>query len=276
MLISLAFEAYRQDVIEFKNQSRKTEENHLVCCRALLIFFGDVAIESLTFPMIRMWKEELSKKRSAETVRNYVIKLRVVLEYLEKRGIPVLNPEQIPVPKRVDKVPVYLSKEQVAQCIYATQRLKNKAIVSLLYASGVRISELCKLDRGQLHERKFTVVGKGGKARLCFYDERSEFLVEDYLQTRTDNQQALFLSDAGCRITAGAVQETFKTIRKQTGLQVHPHSLRHSFATNLLTTNTNLFHVSKMLGHAQLTTTQQYLHVIDHDLQEVYNSHHTV
>jgi integrase/recombinase XerD len=276
MLISQAFEAYRSDVIVFRNQSTKTEENHLVCMRALLVHFGDVNIESLSFPMVRDWKEALSKHRSPETVRNYIIKLRVVLDYLSKRGIAVLNPEQIPVPKRQDKVPVYLSKEQVASCIYATQRIKNKAIISLLFASGIRISELCQLNRGQLADRKFTVVGKGGKARLCFFDERTEYLLNQYLQTRSDNNTALFMTDAGTRLTPGTVQETFKSIRKQTGLQVHPHSLRHSFATNLLTSNTNLYHVSRMLGHAQLTTTQQYLHVVDHDLQQVYNEHHTV
>lgn len=276
MTITEAFEAYRTDVIVFQNQSPKTEENHQICKRHLLVFFGEQQIEGLNFQMIRDWKVELSKHRSPETVRNYIIKLRVVLDYLIKRGIPCINPEQIPVPKRVDKIPVFLTKEQVAQCIDATKRHKNKAIVSLLYASGIRISELCSLDRGQINDRRFTVVGKGGKARLCFLDERTELLVDRYLVTRSDNVPALFVSDSGRRITPGVIQETFKTIRKQTGIAVHPHALRHSFATNLLSTNTNLFHVSKMLGHAQLSTTQQYLHVIDPDLQLVYNSHHTV
>lgn len=275
MLLSEAFEQYRRDVILFTNQSRKTEENHLVCLRALLAFFGDVSIETLTFQHVRDWKESLERNRSPLTVRCYIIKLRVVLSYLYKSGVPVINPDTIGVPKRRDKVPVYLSKEEVAKCIHATQRIKNKAIVSLLYASGIRISELCSLDRGDLHDGKFTVVGKGGKARLCFYDDRTQYLLTEYLNTREDNNQALFLCDSGSRISAGAIQETFKTIRKQTGLSAHPHSMRHSFATNLLASNTNLYYVSKMLGHAQLSTTQQYLHVVDHDLQKEYQMHHT-
>lgn len=276
MYISEAFKAYASDVIVFRNQSTKTEENHYVCMRAMLVFFGDVHIEKISFQMIRDWKLELEKHRSPETVRNYIIKLRVVLDYLQKQGLPCLPPEQIPVPKRTDTVPVYLTKEQVSLCIEATQRVKNKAIVSLLYASGVRISELCSLDRGQIHDGRFTIVGKGGKARLCFIDERTEYLIGQYLCTRNDNLTPLFLSDADQRITPGVVQETFKTIRKQTGLEVHPHALRHSFATNLLQTNTNLFYVSKMLGHAQLNTTQKYLHTVDWDLQKVYEEHHTV
>lgn len=276
MLLSEAFEAYRSDVIHFRNQSAKTEENHLVCLRSLLLFFGDIPIGALTFQMVRSWKESLEKTRSPETVRNYIIKLRVVLVFCEIQGAQCLSPAQIPVPKRTDKVPTFLTKEQVSLCIDATRRVKNKAIVSLLYASGIRVSELCALDKGFCHERMFTVVGKGGKARLCFVDERTCDLIREYVGSRDDNNQALFLSDAGRRITPGAVQETFKTIRRQTGLNVHPHALRHSFATNLLATNTNLYHVSKMLGHAQLTTTQQYLHVVDADLQRVYNEHHTV
>jgi site-specific recombinase XerD len=276
MLLSEAFEAYRSDIIVFRNQSPKTEENHSVCLRALLVFFGNVHIESLNFQMIRLWKEELSKHRSPETVRNYIIKFRVVLGYCQAQGLPCLSPEQVPVPKRTDTVPIFLSKEQVQLCIDSTKRIKNKAIVSLLYASGIRISELCALNRGDYHNGSFTVVGKGGKARLCFIDERTKILCKLYYETRTDNNPAVFLNDRGQRITPGTIQETFKTIRKQTGLAVHPHSLRHSFATNLLKSNTNLYHVSRMLGHARLDTTSKYLHVVDHDLQEVYKKHHTV
>lgn len=275
MRISEAFNAYRSDVIVFQNQSYKTEENHNVCLRALLVFFGDVEIESLTFPMIRSWKEELDKCRSSETVRNYIIKLRVVLGYCARNNVPCLRPEQIALPKRVDKVPIYLTKEQVAQLIASTKRIKNKCIISFLYASGLRVSELCSLDRGQIHEDSFTVVGKGGHARLCFLDTRTLELLEAYLRTRDDNNQALFLSDKGTRITAGTIQETFKSVRKTSGIDCHPHSLRHSFATNLLTTNTNLYHVKTMLGHKRLDTTAQYLHVVNHDLKKIYQKHHT-
>jgi len=275
MTITEAFTRYRDDVIAFRNQSRKTEENHFVVMKNLVAYFGDIDMSSLTFPMVRNWKQEMDKSRSPETVRNYIVKLRVVLSYVQLHH-DCLDPNQIPIPKRMDKVPAFLTKEQVAQCINATQRIKNKAIVSFLYASGIRISELCSLNRDQLHDNTFTVVGKGGKARLCFIDQRTIELLNQYSMTRTDNLAALFLSDSGKRITAGAVQDTFRTIRKQTGLEVHPHTLRHSFATDLLTNNTNLYYVSKMLGHSSVQTTQQYLHVVDQDLRAIYAQHHTV
>lgn len=276
MLISEAFELYRRDVIMFSNQSHKTEENHLICQRALLSFTGDIPVEQLTFELVRNWKESLSRTRSPQTVRNYIIKLRVVLAFLKYRNIPSLDPGAVPVPQRVDTVPTYLTKEEVAQCIAATRRIKNKAIISLLYAYGLRVSELCKMNRGDIKDGRFTVVGKGGKARLCFVDERTLAYLDAYLASREDNNPALFLTDAGQRITPGVIQETFKTVRKQTGLNVHPHTLRHSFATNLLQSNTNVFHVQQMLGHSSLATTQQYLHVINSDLERVYKEKHTV
>lgn len=276
MTITEAFRAYGSDVIAFKNQSPKTEENHYVAMRSLIAYLGDIEIDVLNFNMVRDWKQELDKTRSPETVRNYIIKLRIVLIYLKSRGYEVLDAALVPVPKRRDKVPLYLTPDEVTRCIDATARVKNKLIVALLYASGIRISELCALNRGQGRDGCFTVIGKGGKARICFYDDRVKWYSKLYYETRNDNNPAAFLSDSGHRITPGAIQETFKTIRKQTGLNVHPHSLRHSFATNLLTTNTNLFHVSRMLGHSQLSTTQQYLHVVDADLKQIYNNHHTI
>lgn len=244
--------------------------------KALIVHFGDIQIDKLEFCLVRDWKLALEKSRSSETVRNYIIKLRVVLGYLRDRGVNCLSPEQLPVPKRTDKVPLYLDKDQVTKCINSTCKIKNKAIVSLLYASGIRISELCKLNRGDIRNNSFSIVGKGGKARLCFIDCRTSILLDKYLKQRKDNNPALFLTEVGIRISPAVIQSTFRSIRKRTGLAVHPHTLRHSFATNLLQSNTNLYHVSKMLGHAQLSTTQQYLHVIDEDLREVYNSHHTI
>lgn len=244
--------------------------------RLLIGDFGDIDMTSLTFPMIRDWKIALERTRGPETVRNYIVKLRVVLAYLILRGEHVLSPEQVPVPKRTDKVPSFLSKEQVAQCITVTKRVKNKAIIAFLYASGIRVSELCGLNRGDIHGTRFTVIGKGGYARLCFVDKRANALLKKYLAGRVDNASALFLSDHGTRITPGAIQETFKTVRKQIGLDVHPHTLRHSFASNLLESNTNLYFVSKMLGHRQLNTTAVYLHTVDKNLEAIYKEHHTV
>lgn len=279
MRISEAFSAYASDVIVFRNQSAATEENHFVCMKALLVHFGDPEIESLTFPLIRDWKIALERTRSPETVRNYIVRLRVVLQYLADRGHSVVPTSQIPVPKRGDKVPDFITKEEVCKLIGATPVIRNKAIISLLYASGIRVSELCALDIAHVKGMSFTVVGKGKRARLCFIDERTRTLLDLYLESREDNNPALFTGKFSChRITVGNVQELFRYARKNAGFKkpVHPHTMRHSFATDLLKNNANVRHVQELLGHASLDTTMQYMHVTNLDLEKVYREKHTI
>jgi site-specific recombinase XerD len=260
----------------FRNQSKKTEENHYVCLRALLEFFGDRHIESLSFEDVRNWKIHLDEGRAPKTVRCYIIKLRVVLAYLKKKGVDVVDVDLIPLPKAAQRPPQFLSKEEVAVLIKSTSKIKNKAIISLLYASGIRISELCALNREQIKIDSFTVVGKGGKARLCFLDERTRLLLDLYLETRDDNNPALFLTDAGKRIIPWTVQETFKTIRKRSGIEAHPHTLRHSFATDLMNNGMHIYQLQRLLGHSSIDTTAMYLHVSDPQLAESYKVHHKV
>lgn len=278
MSISEAFEAYRR-VCVFRNQSYKTEEHLMVVGKLLIAFFGDVPINKLTFELVRMWKQELSKTRADSTVRGYIVKLRVVLDYCKKQGLSVVDPELIPVPKRSQTVPNFISAEEVCKLVRSAFRVRSKAVIALLYASGIRISELCSLDRGQIHDCSFTVVGKGGKARLCFIDKRACELIEKYLKTRTDNESALFVSQTGHRITPTNIQLMVRKAAKNAGMgdkHITPHTLRHSFATNLLKNDTNMRYVQDLLGHASLETTQMYTHVVNNDLKKVYTEHHTI
>jgi site-specific recombinase XerD len=288
--ISEAFEAYARDVIVFRNQSSSTEENHYVCMKALLVHFGDMEIEKLEFSLIRDWKLALARTRSPETVRNYIVRLRVVLQYLVDHGVNVVNPKQVPVPNRGDKVPDICTEQEVALLIetvskpcsgYAlNNRYRNAAVIAVLYASGIRVSELCKMNRSDIRsDGTFTVVGKGNKARLCFLDERAVTLINKYLEYRDDNSSALFLSKQNHqRITPGGVQFVFRLARQKAGLKtpIHAHTLRHAFATNLLRNDANIRYVQEMLGHASLETTQMYTHVINRDLHRIYTKHHTI
>lgn len=277
-LISQAFELYRLDYIIFKNQSRRAEESNLTCARSLVLFCGDIPIEKLDYTTIRNWKLYLDKERDAATVRNYILSLRVVLRFLASRGYDVVDAESIPIPKRIKKAPAYATKEEVVQLIDNCRNVRSKAIISLLYSSGIRLSELLSLNRGMIRDGRFTVIGKGGKPRLCFTDKRTMLLLEEYLSTRRDNDLALFVSNQGTRMTPTNIQLMVRNAAKRSGITKHitPHKLRHGFATNFLENNGNMRYLKDLLGHQSLETTAMYAHVVDNDLQRIYEEYHSI
>lgn len=287
--ISEAFEIFRIEYIVYRNQSAKTEEMSQCAMRSLIEFVGDIPIESLTFDMVRKWKEHLQKTRSQNTVRGYIIKLRVVLKHMAQKGyIGIINHEIVGVPKREQKIVEFLLPADVTLFIDAAlkaapgysqiNRYKNAAIISLLYGSGIRVSELCSLDRASFREGldTFTVIGKGNKPRLCFSDERTQQFVQKYLSLRSDNNPALFVSNFN-RITPGIIQLMFRINSKRAGMDtITPHWMRHSYATNLLRNNTNLIYVKTFLGHSSVQTTEMYTHVVNEDLRAIYREKHTI
>lgn len=280
MSLSVAFTSYAHDVIAFRNQSAKTEEHHNVTLKSLVGHLGDLPVKSLSFNHVRDWKLSLEARNlSAITIRGYLIKLRVVLAYLESNGHNVLSPDDIPLPKRVERVPQVITPQQVDLLINSTRKPRNKAIISLLYSSGMRVSELCSLNISDVEKDYFTVTGKGSKSRICFIDKRTRTLLNRYLRTREDNSPALFISSLnGLRITPGGVQEVFKYARKKAGFDfpVHPHTLRHSFATNLMGNGIDLYQLMKLMGHSSLQTTQLYLQISDKHLAEDYHKYHSI
>lgn len=288
MTLSSAFELYRLDVIVYNDQSRKTEEAHTHALKLLVSFLGgNPEIATLTFDEIRDWKQWLSREREATTVREYIIRVRVVLRHLKKRGYECLDYELVGLPKRPDKVPEFLTPRQVAQLLKAFEskargypqiaRARNQAIVSLFFASGIRAAELLQLNRGSIrNDGSFTVMGKGSKARLCFTDERTRAYIHTYLALRRDGNPALFTShQTGARLSKSQLQLIFARARRLLDFEVHPHMLRHSYATDLLRNNTNLRYVQALLGHSSIQTTQMYAHVVDEDLKAIYEEKHT-
>lgn len=174
---------------------------------------------------------------------------------------------------------MYVTPEEVRAMIDNAFCVRNKFIISLIYSSGIRLSELLSLNRGQIENMRFTVVGKGNKARLCFIDKRTQNLMEKYLTTRTDNCAALVVSHLyKTRMTSTNVQLLIKNAAKRAGItkKVTPHSLRHGFATNFLQNNGNMRYCQELLGHASLETTMKYTHVTNIELEHQYAKFHTI
>lgn len=279
MLISEAFDLYRDDYIRPKNQSKRTEECHESCKRLFLQAIPDKPVEELTILDIRRFRDHLSHGRRQNSIRVYIIRLRAVIGYLNVLGVKCIDVRLIPVPAREATVPVYLTESEVDAMIACAYNLRNAFVISLLYSSGIRLSELISLNRGQIVDQRFTVIGKGRKPRLCFIDQRTEHLMEQYLKSRTDHSDALIVSfENKTRMTATNVQLLVRNSAQRAGItkKVTPHTLRHSFATNFLRNNGNMRYLSAMLGHASLDTTMMYAHVVDYDLQKQYEKYHTI
>jgi len=281
-----AFESYRLDCILFRNQSRKTEENHIYAMKSLVRFCGDIELEALTFDIVRQWKSSMEARRlGSNTIRSYIIKLRVVLKYMTMKGIVCLNPDLVPIPQRQTKKVNFISPQDVLRLIGACEvpgakhinRLRNKAVVALLFSSGVRVSELCKLDKNDVREDFFSVVGKGGVLAPSFIDATARQHIDAYLKKRKDHNPALFVSDQRSypRMTPDGVQEVFRRLQRITGLEVRPHVMRHSFATDLMRNGADIRYVQQLMHHKNIQTTAQYLHVVDAELHGLHNKFHT-
>lgn len=285
MTVNEAFDLYRSEYILDNNQSSSTEENHTNACKSLVNFLGDVEIESLTKTSVREWKNHMEARNLApNTRRGYVIKLRVVLKHLRMEGYDCLDPDKIPAPKRTSGKIDFIPPEDVQRLIEACDipgskhinRARNKAIVALLFSSGLRVSELCRLDIAHVRTNTFSVQTKGGDYNLFFMDDTARKYIDAYIAVRRDNNPALFVSDLNkLRITPDNVQEIFKYLRRRTGLIVRPHVMRHSFATDLMNNGADIRYVQSMMHHKNIQTTAQYLHVVDAELQGLHEKFHT-
>lgn len=284
MLISKSFELYCTDVIAFKGLSAKTEEAYINTMKHLLNRFGDVDMEELSYKDIRDWKLWLDKGRSSNTVRNYIVCLRVVLRFLSRRNYNVIHYDDIPVPKKVANKVDYLTYDEInffIECAAQPKRgycevnrLRNIAILELLACTGLRNSELCSLNVDSIKNCTFTIIGKGGKMGIGFVSNEAAEAMNRYLHKRgEDGNNALFVSNLnGKRINTGCVRRIFEANCKRSGMEgIHPHVFRHSFATNLLKNKVDIRSIQELMRHKSLETTAHYTHVINEDLREVHN-----
>lgn len=228
------------------------------------------------------------------TQNYYVIALRSFLRYLVKRDFKVLSPEKIDLPKTESRSLKFLDAEQIRRFlsspeISTPQGLRDKAILETLFSTGLRVSELVKLNHDQinLERREFGVIGKGGRARVVFLSASAVEWLKRYLEKREDDFKPLFIRYSGkvdpdkdgekMRLTARSVQRLVEKYVKKCRLpiKISPHGLRHSFATDLLIHGADLRSVQEMLGHKNISTTQIYTHVTNKQLKEVHEAFHS-
>jgi len=230
---------------------------------------------------------------SRRTQGYHAIALRSYLKWLIKNDYSVMSPEKIDLPKIGERQVKFLTGENVDRLLNAPSLStingkRDKAMLEVLFSTGLRVSELTKLDidKVDLERREFGIVGKGGRARVVFLSSRAADWIKKYLNNRKDNFKPLFIrhkgkvepttTDEKMRLTPRSVQRMIKKYGRKIKLPVDvtPHVLRHSFATDLLMAGADLRSVQEMLGHKNVSTTQIYTHITNKQLREVHAAFH--
>ncbi|MFA6383586.1 MAG: tyrosine-type recombinase/integrase [Parcubacteria group bacterium] len=295
-------------------RSQKTIENYDHYLNRFLEWSKAEKPQDITEDLVRNYRvwlnrfqDENGRNLKKITQNYYVIALRSFLKYLAKKDIKTLPAEKVEVGKTVRKEVEFLEAEEVERILGAAdgpdfKSLRDRAMLELLFSSGLRVSELTNINRDRLDLKKqeFAVRGKGEKLRVVFVSDTAKKALERYLDKRTDIDPALFVRDVksqekfqsktsqlpvdknkkdkndSLRLTPRSVQRMVKYYAAKAGIikDVHPHTLRHSFATDLLINGADIRSVQAMLGHSSITTTQIYTHITNQQLKEVHKAFH--
>lgn len=282
-------------------RSAHTAANYTLYLERLVEFTNDTTVDKITPEMIRKYRLWLNRYKNSQddelatiTQSYHLIALRGFLGYLSKRGINSLPPDKIELPKTKRKQVTFLHYDEIENLIEQIDTsndvgLRDRAIIELLFSSGLRVSELVNLNRDHINtkRREFMVRGKGQKDRPVFISDKANNCVVDYLSIRTDNLPPLFInysrnnqadsSGDYRRLTPRSIQRIINRYTRLAGItkKVSPHTMRHSFATDLLMNGADIRSVQIMLGHSDISTTQIYTHVTDEHLREIHQKYHS-
>lgn len=303
MFVSEALTDFLEHLEIEGGRSQNTIRNYSLYLERFIEFAGDIEVVKITSEMIRRYRLWLNrykndndgKELSVLTQSYHLIALRGFLTYLSRRDIPSLSADKIILPKTVRKQVTFLQYDEVVNLIDnipldSEQGLRDRAIIELLFSSGLRVSELVNLNRDHINlkRREFMVRGKGQKDRPVFVSQHAAEQVENYLQARQDSLPALFLnysrrstkpttSGDYRRLSARSIQRMISHYARLAGITKHvsPHTMRHSFATDLLMNGADLRSVQSLLGHSSISTTQVYTHVTDQHLKDIHERFHS-
>lgn len=280
-----------------RGRAVKTVENY---DHYLTRFFDQMGIKQVAditeekIREFRLWlnrQEGVAGSMKRRTQNYYLIAIRAFLKFLRKREIPCISPERIELAKLPERSLDLITSAELERLIGAangteSRALRDRAILEMLFSTGLRVSELCALNSDlDLSRDELSVRGKGEKVRVVFLSPAAKDAVRDYLKGRKDMEEALFvniLADEKVsqkhpkRLTPRSVQNIMKKYAAKAGItkKVTPHVLRHSFATDLLSNGADIRSVQALLGHASINTTQIYTHVTDAHLREVHKKFH--
>lgn len=249
--------------------------------------YKDLSIEQLDINIVRNYRTYLSTKNLFKVTQNYhIICLRSFLRFLLKNDIKTLEPSRIDLPKTESRSIKFLNIDQL-NTLFALPDIKteiglrDRLIFELLFSTGLRVSELSRLNRADVMSDELSIKGKGSKIRIVFISEDAHAWIKKYLSERKDTATPLFIrytrQSEEQRLSMRSIQRIVTDYVKLSGIPVKAtaHTFRHSFATDLLSNGANLREVQEMLGHANISTTQIYTHVTNKQLRESYGKYHS-
>lgn len=305
MKISDAIDNFLQHLELERNRSLKTIESYAHYLNRFADWVegqGIVLISNINDDLILRYRQYLNRllqkdgQNLSKNTQNYhIIAIRSWLRYLNRKGETVMPAERVDLAKTGDRQVQFLENEELQRLLTQPnpnhiQGLRDLAILHTLFSTGLRVSELASLNRNQINldRGEFSVLGKGRKERIVFFSPDATEYLKKYLATRPDEDQAVFIrykdpmkddglsEERSLRLTARSIERIVKAYAKKAGIVKHvtPHTLRHSFATDLLMNGANIRDVQSMLGHASLNTTQIYTHVTNQHLKEVHAAFH--
>lgn len=283
-----------------QNRSQKTIANYHHYLMRFVEFAGDIDVVKITPELLRKYRLWLNRfhndaghEISATTQNYYLIALRSFLKFCSKRSITTMAPEKVELARTKRKQVTFLTPDELTVLfaqpdVNTKSGTRDRTILELLFSGGLRVSELVSLNTNDVStkRREFMVRGKGQKDRPIFMSEAAATWIDAYKATRTDSSPALFIRYSGnrqqdtsgdfLRLTPRSVQRLISRYAKLAGItkKVTPHTLRHSFATDLLINGADIRSVQTMLGHSDISTTQIYTHITDPHLKEVHKKFH--
>lgn len=285
-----------------RNASQLTIRNYDHYLKRFLKLAGDIEPEAINLNLVRKYRLYLSRWSDPNTGKPlkritqnfFLIALRAFLRYLARQDVKTLSPEKVELGKTEAKHLKVLDDTALKNLLEAPDTsdrsgLRDKAVLELLFSTGLRVSEVASLNRDSINlgQREFSVIGKGLKERMVFLSDSAAEWLDRYLMARKDTFQPLFIrfqgradsseNGAAMRLTPRSIERIVEKYVKQIGLSVKatPHTLRHSFATDLLINGANIRSVQEMLGHANIATTQIYTHVTNAHLKDIHRTFHS-
>ena len=241
------------------------------------------------------YKNPFKGSLKRQTQNYFLVALRSFFRFLIKQKLQVISPEMIELGKQRDRNIKFLLPDELERLFQVVETkdeigLRDRAILEVLFSTGLRVSELTNLNKEQvnLESGEFGVIGKGGKARVVFLSKRAKDWLTKYFNKRSDPYRSLFvrysgpkakegLTDEKMRLSVRSVERLIDKYRKKAGIlfRIGPHILRHSYATDLLSHGADLRSVQEMLGHKNISTTQIYTHVTKTRVKEIHEKYHS-